>query len=462
MIARRASKCADALRRRFVGEIILPGEAAYDGSRSVWNAMIDRRPAIVVRPRDQADVIAAVSAARDADLEIAVRGGGHSLPGLSTCDDGIVIDLSLMRGVRIDPDSRVARVQGGAVLGDLDEAAQAVRLVCPVGAVTNTGVAGLTLGGGMGRLQRKFGLTIDNLAAVELVTATGDVIRASDDEQPELFWGIRGAGPNFGIATQFEFRLHPFGPDVTAGMLVYQHERAPDILPSVLDFAVQAPDDVLVTIGNGRAPEQGDFAADLLGRRYLAIGVMHCGTEEDAVRDLAPLRNLGSPSMDTIKRTSYLEVQHEADPLSIPGSLRAYSKSRFLSAFSQAAIELYCSITSDAPTGCGLSAWTWGGAIGRTPDDATAFTGRDAAFWFGTYGFWTDAELDDANISWARAAMDAFAPFTTSAGYVNDQAETGADVVRAIYGDATYERLTALKRVWDPDNVFHQNQNIRP
>lgn len=449
-------------RESLSGPVIAHGDKDYDAARAVWNGMIDRRPAIVVRPIDSPDVISALRLARDAGLEIAVRGGGHSLPGFSTCDDGIVIDLSGMRGVSVDKEKMTARVGGGVVLGELDAAAQAVGLVCPVGAVANTGVAGLTLGGGMGWLQRRFGLTIDSLIGVEMVTADGVVVGASDKENPELLWGMRGAGANLGIVTSFDFRLHEFGPDVTAGTLVYPMEQASNVLPAIRDLALEAPDDLLLTIGTGRAPDQGAFSPDLLGRRYLSVGVMHAGTQESAEHDLLEVRGVGSPSMDTIARISYIEKQREADPLSQWGSLRAYAKSRFISELPTAAIDLYIDLVSEAPDGCGLSAWTWGGAIAQTSEDATAFTGRDAAFWFAATGFWTDPALDEVNIGWARAAMEALEPFMRSTGYVNDQVETGTDVVRAIYGDAKYERLAGLKRIWDPDNVFHLNQNIRP
>src|SRR5215211_8094695 len=308
-----------AFAEAFPGEVILPGDDGYDDARRVWNRMVDRRPAAVVRPTRREDVVAALQFAREHDLPIAVRGGGHSIPGLSTCDDGMVIDLSRMRGAAVDAEQRVARVAGGALLGELDDAAQATGLVCPVGVVSHTGVAGLTLGGGMGRLQRRFGLTIDNLRAVEVVTADGEVVRASDDENPDLFWGVRGAGANFGIVTVFEFALHPFDGTVTHGVVTHPVERLDDVVALFREAVESGPGESMLTLAVARAN----------GRPVVSISAFHSGSPEQAERDLADLRAYGPPLLDTIDVKPYREAQHLADG-EMEWGHRFYMKSAFL------------------------------------------------------------------------------------------------------------------------------------
>jgi FAD/FMN-containing dehydrogenase len=442
--------------------VVLPGEPGYESARAVWNGMVDRYPALVVRPTSVADVVTALGYARDHDLTVAVRSGGHSVPGLSTCDDGIVIDLSRMRGARVDPDRRTAYVNGGAHLGELDDAAQAFGLVCPVGVVSHTGVAGLTLGGGMGRLQRKYGLTIDNLLAVELVTADGGRVRASAEENPALFWGLRGAGPNFGIATSFEFQLHPLEGAITHGSVIHPIDRAHD-LAAVYREAVEAgPDELWLSFGVGLAVPADSFPDEVAGNAVARVTVLHCGSVEAADRDLADLRAFAAPAVDSIAVKPYLEAQHLFDEPMEWGH-RFYMKSAFLPALPNDVIDLFVGHVSRVPDGtdCGFSVWSSGRAIARRSESDTAFTGRSAAFWMAAEATWDDAAQDDACRDWARAAMDEL-PFTSDGRYVNDVAEVGEDVARSVYGGAKYERLVALKREWDPDNVFRLNQNVRP
>jgi FAD binding domain/Berberine and berberine like len=442
-----------ALAETFAGELVFPGDADYDSSRAVWNGMIDRRPAIVARPAAADDAATAIRFAREHDLPLAVKGGGHSIPGLSTCDDGVVIDLSLMRGARVDAERRTAEVNAGALLGELDDAAQAVGLVCPVGVVSHTGVAGLTLGGGMGRLQRKFGLTIDNLLSVDLVTADGRFVRASDDENADLFWGLRGAGANFGVATSFRFRLHPMDGTITFGSVVHPIERARKLAQLYGELTETGPDELW-----------GSFTLRLDGGRPVAsIGVFHCGSIDAAERDLAQLRSFGPPIADSIAPKSYLEVQRMNDESQAWGH-RFYMKSGFLLAFPNELVDICVEAMSRVPdeTECGIYLWSCGRAYSAVPDEATAFSGRDAMFWFEAEAMWEDAAQDEACRAWTRTTMDQVQPFTSAGRYVNDVAEAGEDVVRSVYGDAKYERLVALKRVWDPDNVFRLNQNIRP
>jgi FAD/FMN-containing dehydrogenase len=434
----------------FAGEIVLPDDRGYDGARAVWNGMADRRPALVVRPAGVDDVVSALRFGREQELLVAVRCGGHSIPGLSTCDDGIVIDLSRMRGVEVDPDRRTARITGGSLLGDLDGAAQEHGLVCPVGVVSHTGVAGLTLGGGMGRLQRKHGLTIDNLVSVELVTADGRIVRVSEDEHPELFWGLRGAGPNFGIVTSFEFRLHPLDHPITFGTVVHPLGRAYELAGLWRELAENGPDELFLSFGTTSDEES-------------YVTVLHSGRPEQAERDLADLRAFGPPTEDTIKAMSYSETQHLADESQDWGH-RFYMKSAFLPALTDEVVDVCAEHSTRSPEGAesSFSVWAWGRRIADVPEDGTAFTGRGAAAWLAAETMWDDAELDEQCRAWGRDALADLAPYASEGRYGNDVAEVGADQARLAYGDAKYERLVALKREWDPDNVFRLNQNIEP
>jgi FAD/FMN-containing dehydrogenase len=444
-----------AFRETFAGEVVLPEDPGYDGARAVWNKVFDRRPAVVVRPAGVDDVVAALRFAREQDLLVAVRCGGHSIPGLSTCDDGIVIDLSALRGAQVDPERRTAQVRGGALLAELDDAAQAHGLVCPVGVVSHTGVAGLTLGGGMGRLQRKHGLTIDNLLSVELVTADGRLVRASEDENPELFWGMRGAGPNFGIVTSFEYRLHPLDHAITFGTVTHPLERVRELAALFRDLAENGPDELFLSFGT--AKERSDDDA------FAFLTVLHCGPPDRAEHELAGVRSFGPPVRGSIRARPHIEVQHLNDETQDWGH-RFYMKSAFMPAFPDEAVDLCAEHAARAPAGadCEFSVWAWGGAIATVPEDATAFTGREAAVWLAAEALWDDDALDEQCRAWGREALADLAPFASSGRYVNDVAEVGANVARMVYGDPKYERLVALKREWDPDNVFRLNQNIRP
>jgi FAD/FMN-containing dehydrogenase len=447
--------------RAFQGEIVLPGSADYDAARIVWNAMIDRRPAAVARCTSVEDVRAATLFARDQDLVVAVRGGGHSVGGFSTCDAGIVIDLSPLRGVAVDHDARVARVKGGSLLQQLDAAAQEHGLVCPVGVVGHTGVGGLTLGGGMGRLQRHWGYSIDNMLAVELVTADGELVRASEDEHPELFWGMRGAGPNFGVVTSFEFRLHELGRIVTQGMLIFPPERAHMVAARVREWAPTAPDEVMTSYSFGQAAAGPPDPPGYEGRPMLYMGVTHSGSPGAADEDLRPLRELG-PLVDTIEPRRYLDVQAMADEDMAWGK-RFYMKGAFLADLSDAYVHAGLEAVAGAPSiGATITLWLQGGAIARVDPDAMAFNGREAPWWIGVESEWDGAEGDEAHVTWGRSTMAAIEPFAAAGHYVNDMVETGEAIVRSVYGDAKYERLVDLKRRYDPDNVFRLNQNIRP
>jgi FAD/FMN-containing dehydrogenase len=443
----------------FQGEIVLPGSATYDAARAVWNGMIDKRPAVVARCANEDDVIAAIRFAREQDLVTAVRCGGHSVGGFSTCDDGIVIDLSLMRGVTVDPEARTATVAGGSLLRDLDAAAQAHGLACPVGVVGHTGVGGLTLGGGMGRLQRRWGYSIDNMLALDLVTADGTRVRTSDEEHQELFWGMRGAGPNFGVVTSFEFRLHQLGETITQGLLLFPGERARELAARLREWSPTAPDEVMASFGFGVGGP--DEPPHLQGRPIVYTAITHSGNPGDADEVVRPLRDLGA-SVDTIEPRRYLDVQTMADE-EMGWGKRFYMKGGFLAELSDAFVDAGVqSVVAGPGAGCSITLWLQGGAIARVDPAGMAFTGREAPFWLGVEEEWDDPALDEAHIEWGRSTMGALQPFTAAGHYVNDMVETGEEVVRSIYGDAKYERLRDLKRQYDPDNLFRLNQNVKP
>jgi FAD/FMN-containing dehydrogenase len=451
----------EKLRRDFRGQLILPGDREYDSSRVVWNAIADRHPALIARCTRVEDVIAAIHFGRQHDLVIAVRGGGHSVAGFSTCDGGVVIDLSGMRAVSVDPAKRTARVEGGALLEQLDRAAQEHGLACPVGVVGHTGVAGLTLGGGMGRLQRKHGFTIDNLLSVELVTADGTLLHVSDETDPELLWGLRGAGANFGIATAFEFRLHPVGPNVTTAVVVFPVERARDAAALYRELSRSAPNHMHLALNFATSPGGRAATPGQRGDATVAVGAAHFGDAKDADHELRPLRSQVEPLAETITTTTYLALQKMSDEVMAWGK-RFYMKGAYLDELSDAAVDRAAEQVAVAPGECSIGLWTQGGATAILTEDATAFTGRGAAYWVGAEVFWSERERDQEHIAWGRTTMAALRPFTRSGHYVNDIVEQGDDIVRAIYGDKKYDRLRALKRAHDPDNVFRLNQNIRP
>lgn len=455
------SRDLDQLRRSVSGEVLTPVDHAYDEARRLWNAMHDRRPAVVARPTTAEGVAAAVRFARDHELEVAVRSGGHSAAGHSGCDGGLVVDMSAMRGVVVDPMARTARANGGALLGELDIAAQAHGLVCPVGVVGHTGVAGLTLGGGIGRLQRGFGLTIDNLAAVELVTADGRVVRASETDEPELFWGMRGAGWNFGIVTGFEFRLQPFAGVLHRGFLVFDVADIQAAWAVFRDYAPTAPDAVSLIFGIDRAGPDARDPDDLVGRPIAYIAYNHSGPADLVERDTAMLRAGPKPLSATIGSQPYLEVQTAHD-LVLDWGHRSFIKGCNTDGVAPAALDELVVLVATAPGQGSFSITALGGAIGRVPEEATAYAGRAAAFDLSADSAWDDPGLDEANRAWVRRAMAVVEPHATLGRYANENADVGPEETRLIYGDAKVARLAGLKRTWDPDNVFHLNHNVEP
>ncbi len=450
----------DQLRRSIGGDVIVPGDVPYDEARRLWNSLHERRPAVIVRPRGAPEVATAIRFGRDHGLELAVRSGGHSAAGHSGCDGGMVIDLASMRGVDVDPSARVARVNGGALLGELDVAAQAHGLVCPVGVVGHTGVAGLTLGGGIGRLQRQFGLTIDNLRAVQLVTADGRLVRASERDEPELFWGIRGAGWNFGVVTAFEFALHPFGPEINRGVRTYARGDMAAAWDLFHEYAPRAPETVAVIFGIDRAaPADDDPAGPREPIAYIAFN--HSGSADAVERDTAGLRHGPTPVSETAGSQDYLEIQTAHDLALGPGH-RSFIKGCNADDVRPDALAEILELVATAPDEGTFSVTALGGAIGRVPEDATAYAGRAAVFDLSADTAWSDPSLDDASRDWVRQVMALVEPDATAGRYANENADVGPDETIAIYGEAKVARLADLKRTWDPDNVFHLNHNVAP
>ena len=446
---------------RSCAEIITPEDAGYDDGRRLWNAIHDRRPAVIARPSSAAEVATAVRFAREHDLEITVRSGGHSAAGLGGANGGLLVDMSSMRGVAADPATRTARANGGALLGELDVAAQAHGLVCPTGVVGHTGVAGLTLGGGVGRLQRHFGLTIDNVTAVELVTADGRLVRATEADEPELFWGVRGAGWNFGIATAFEFRLHPFGPDLHRGVLSYPASQVKELWSQFREYALSAPDAVSCIFGLDRAGPDAGYADDMVGKPIVYFAWNHSGAAEDVERDTAGLRRGPKPLTATIGIAPYLDVQTAHD-LAFAWGGRSFIKSHNADDVRPEALEEIIEMVASAPGNGSFDITAFGGAIGRIPEDATAYAGRASAFDMSTGAGWSDAADDGAVMDWCRRVMAVVEPDRALGAYANGNADAGPEESRRIYGDAKLARLAALKREWDADNVFHVNPNVAP
>ncbi|TML26172.1 MAG: FAD-binding oxidoreductase [Actinobacteria bacterium] len=450
-----------ALESSFAGELVGPGDPSYEEHRQVWNGSIDRRPALVARCAGADDVVAALRFAREAGLPIAVRSGGHSFPGLSVCDDGLVVDLSPMKGIRVDPEGRVARVQAGVLLGELDQATQAHGLAVPAGIVTHTGLAGLTLGGGIGWLMRKHGLTIDQLVEAEVVTAAGERLTASETENPDLFWGLRGGGGNFGVVTEFEFRLNPVGPVVLAGPIFWAMEDSPEVLRFYRDWVADAPDELMTIVLHRKAPALDFVPEHLHGKLVVAVVCCYAGALEEGEKVLRPLRALGSPLLDLCQPKPFLAHQAMFDPSFVPGR-HYYFRSCDVDALSDEVIDVTVehSLRIESPLTT-YPIWQMGGAVARVNDDDSAFHGRGAAFTFNIGACTAGPEGFDRERQWVRDFWSALAPHHRGV-YVNFLMDEGADRVRQAYGPAKYDRLRALKRRYDPDNVFRLNQNIAP
>jgi FAD/FMN-containing dehydrogenase len=449
------------LQAGFRGQIVARGDSSFDEHRSVWNGSISRRPALIVRCAGVADVIGAVRFGRQHGLPTAVRSGGHSFPGHSVADDAVVIDLGLMKGVRVDPEARTARVQAGVLLGELDRETQAFGLAAPSGIVTHTGVAGLTLGGGIGWIMRKHGLSVDRLRSVDLVTADGELVKASGDENADLFWGIRGGGGNFGIVTEFEFDLVPLGPTILAGPVFWPMDASPAVLRFYRDWVAEAPDELMTIVTHRKALPLPFLPQEQHGKPVVMVTCCWVGDMEEGERFIKPLREFGSPVADVCTPKPYVTHQAMLDPSWVPGRWY-YLRSCDVDELTDEVIDVTAehSLRINSPL-TSFPIWQMGGAVSRVGDDETSFNGRHAGFTFNIACCTETGDGFDQEREWVRSFWSALEPWHTTV-YVNFLMEEGEDRIRQAYGAEKFERLKALKRKYDPDNFFRLNQNIPP
>jgi FAD/FMN-containing dehydrogenase len=455
------TSAVEQLRESLTGSLVLPDDAEYDEARSVWNGMIDRRPALIGRCADAGDVVACVDFARAQDLPVSVRCGGHGVSGKAICDDGLVIDLSQMSSVTVDVEAKTARIEGGARLGNLDAATQPHGLGTTAGFVSETGVGGLTLGGGLGYLGRRFGLTCDNLLAADVVTADGQQIRASAAENPDLFWALRGGGGNFGIVTAFEFQLHEVGPDVLVGQSYFPISETANVLRFYREFMSDAPDELAAYAFAVNTPPVDPFPAEHQGKPCIALVACHSGDLQEAEAVLEPLKSFGNPFFGFVQTMPYVALQQSFDA-GAPDGQRYYWKSQFQRELSDEAIDTFAAQVTSLPGPFSIAGFEpMGGAINRVDADATAFPHRDAGFALGIWSGWADPADDEAAINWTRGVFDAMSRFSTGGVYSNylDHDDGGRDTA-AFSGNL--ERLQQIKAKYDPDNFFSANQNITP
>jgi hypothetical protein len=454
-------RVAELLATGFRGEFIRPGDPSYTEHRQVWNGAVDRYPALIARCAGVADVVGAVTLARRTGLRVAVRSGGHSFPGLSVCDDGLVIDLSLMRGIRVDPEGRTARAQAGVLLGELDRESQAFGLAVPAGIVTHTGLAGLTLGGGIGWLMRKYGLTIDQLLSVDLITADGQFVKASADENSDLFWGVRGAGGNFGIVTEFEFRLNPVGPEVLAGPIAWPMEQSPEVLRFYREWIADVPDELTTIVVHRKMPPLPVVPPELHGVPVVIVACCYAGAVEDGEKVVAPLKVFGSPILDLCVPKPFVAHQAMFDP-SFPRGWWYYFRSCDVATLTDEVIDITAehALRMKSPL-TAFPIFQLGGAIARVGEDETAFNGRAAGHTININATTATSEGFDEERDWSRNLWSALEPHHTSV-YVNFLMDEGEDRIRQAHGAERYDRLKSLKQKYDPDNFFSLNQNIPP
>jgi FAD/FMN-containing dehydrogenase len=446
----------------FMGAVLEPGDEGFETARQIWNGDIRREPAMIARCTGTADVLAAVRFAREQELPMAIRGGGHAVAGHALCDGGLVIDLATMTGVRVDPLARTVRAQGGCLWRHVDHESQAHGLAVTGGIVTHTGIGGLTLGGGIGHLMRRCGLTIDSLVSCDLITADGEVLVVSADEHPDLFWGLRGGGGNFGVVTSFNYRLHSLGPTVLAGVLAWPMDEAGDVLRFFRDFVADAPDEVGIMANLRPAPALPVYPDELHGRPIVSLIVCYAGPIHDGEKLLRPLREFRAPAVDSVGPTPYVAHQALFDP-AYPHGRHYYWKAWKLPPLTDTAVDVIveqaAAITSPLSA---IPIFTLGGAVARVGEDATAFTGRSAAHDINFVASWLpDDSEPERHKAWARAAWEAMRPFAQGV-YVNFMSDEPGPHVQVAYGDRKYARLAALKSKYDPSNVFRFNQNIAP
>jgi FAD/FMN-containing dehydrogenase len=443
------------------GERITPGDPGYDEARSVWNGMIDRRPGMIIQCRDAGDVARAVAFAREHDLLLAVKGAGHNIAGSGVCDGGLVIDFAEMRAVDVDPEGRIARVQPGCTLGELDKATQAFGLAVPTGINSTTGIAGLTLGGGFGWISRKHGMTVDSLISAKVVMADGQMVTASQEENADLFWAIRGGGGNFGIVTSFEFRLHPIGPEVLSGLIVHPFDDAPSLMRAYRDIVADSPDELSVWLVLRKAPPLPFLPEEWHGKLVLVMAALYAGDIDAGQEALKPIRSLGSPIADVIQPNPFTGWQQAFDPLLTPGA-RNYWKSHDFLELSDGLIDTLVEFVQQLPsdeTECFVG--QLGGAVNRVPSDATAYPHRDVEFIVNVHTRWQKPQQDESCVRWARDLFHAMGPYATGGVYVNFMPEDETHRTGGAYG-GNLQRLSELKGRFDPTNLFQTNQNIPP
>jgi FAD/FMN-containing dehydrogenase len=443
------------------GSLVTPGDQTYDEVRQIWNAMVDRKPGLIARCSNADDVVSAVNFARTHGLVVAIRGGGHNIAGNAVCEGGLMIDLSPMKAVHVDVSARRATVEPGCTLADFDAAAQAHGLATPLGINSTTGVAGLTLGGGFGWLSRKHGMTIDNLISADVVTAKGKLVHASAKENQDLFWGLRGGGGNFGVVTSFEFQLHPLGPDVLSGLIVFPFAQAKSILTQFARFTEKMPDELNVWMVTRKAPPLPFLPADVHGKEIVALAVFYAGDPKQGEKLIDPLRSFGTPYGEHVGAQPYTAWQQAFDPLLTPGA-RNYWKSHNFSQLSDGALDAIIEYAGKLPSPqCEIFIGTIGGQTTRLAPDATAYSSRDANYVMNVHGRWETAAEDERCIAWAREFFAKSKPFASGGAYINFMTEEEGERIASAYGP-TYKRLVELKTKYDPANLFHMNQNIKP
>ncbi len=450
----------NTFKERFGGTVFEPADAGYDKARQIWNAMIDRRPALIAQCKSADDVVAAVNFARDESMLVSVKGGGHNIAGNAVCDDGVMIDLSQMKEVKIDVEKQRAYVEPGCTLADFDAAAQQHGLATPLGINSTTGVAGLTLGGGFGWLSRKFGMTVDNLISADVVTAEGHQTHASDTDNPDLFWGIRGGGGNFGVVTRFEFKLHPVGPELLSGLMVFPFDQARSVLTQFARFTETMPDELNVWLVMRRAPPLPFLPESVHGQPIVALAICYAGDPEVGEKLIAPLRSFGEAHGEHVGVQPYTDWQKAFDPLLVEGA-RNYWKSHNFVKLTDDVIRVLIESGINLPSPhCEIFIAAIGGQTGRVAPDAMAYSSRDANYVMNVHARWETPAEDDHCRQWARAFFDAAKPYASAGAYINFLSQDEADRVEFAYGTA-YKRLVKIKQKYDPENLFRVNQNIR-
>ena len=451
----------DEFKASFSGDVLLPDSGDYGEVRQIWNAMIDRKPAVIARAKSVADVVAAIKLARRNGLTVSIRGGGHNIAGNAVCDGGLMIDLSLMKGVKVDTKARTAVIEPGCTLADFDAAAQTHGLATPLGINSTTGVAGLTLGGGFGWLSRKYGMTVDNLLAVDMVTADGNRVRTSANENPDLFWAVRGGGGNFGIVTSFEFKLHPVGPQVLTGLIVFPFSEAKSVLQQFARFTEKMPDELNVWMVTRKAPPLPFLPAEVHGKEVVVLALCYAGDPAQGEKLIAPLRSFGKVLGEHVGVQPYVAWQQAFDPLLTKGA-RNYWKSHNFSQLSDGAIDTIVEYAGKLPSPhCEIFIGTIGGQTERVAPDAMAYSNRDAKYVMNVHGRWESAAEDQRGVAWAREFFAKSAPFASAGAYINFLTEEEADRLEFAYGPS-FKRLVDVKTKYDPTNFFRMNQNIKP